>query len=69
MLEEGERVWLKKKRRKAAKEYKGYLHVVKGGESMYTISQLYGIRLKNLYKLNDLPPYYIIKVGDRLRVR
>jgi len=69
VLEAGEIVWLKKKRRKAAKEYKGYRHVVVAGESMYGISQRYGIRLKNLYKMNDLPPFYIIKVGDRLRVR
>ena len=69
MLDEGEYVWLKKKRRKAPREYKDFCHVVKPGESIYSISQLYGIRLKYLYKMNNLPPYYIIQVGDRLRVR
>ncbi len=68
MLEEGEYVWLKKKRSKAPKEYKGEYHVVAAGESMYTIAQRYGIRLKYLYKKNDLPPYYEIRVGDKLRV-
>ena len=68
-LEEGERIWLAKKRRKAPKEYKGYKHRVKSGESMYTIAQHYGIRLKNLYKLNDLSPDYVIEVGDVLKVR
>ena len=68
-LEEGEIVWLKKKRSKAPKDYKGRLHYVKAGESMYSISQLYGIRLKKLYKLNDLPSYYQIRVGDALRLR
>lgn len=68
MLEEGEYVWLKKKRSKAPKEYKGKYHVVAAGESMYTIAQRYGIRLKYLYKKNDLPPYYEIRVGDKLRV-
>lgn len=68
-VEEGERIWLQKKRRKAPKEYKYRPHIVKGGESMYTIAQYYGIRLKNLYKMNDLPPEYRIKVGDRLYVR
>ena len=68
-LEEGEYVWLKKKRRKAPREYKGFIHYVKDGESMYTIAQKYGIRLKNLYKMNDLAPDYIIRVGQPLRVR
>lgn len=68
-LEEGEIVWLQKKRRNAPKEYKHRPHVVKSGESMYTISQRYGIRLKRLYKMNDLTPEYQIKVGDVLRIR
>ena len=68
-VEEGERIWLQKKRRKAPKEYKHRPHIVKGGESMYTIAQYYVIRLKNLYKMNELPPEYRIKVGDRLYVR
>ena len=69
VLEEGEIVWLKKKQNKAPKNYKGRLHYVKNGESMYSISQLYGIKLKKLYKLNDLPPTYQIRVGDALRLR
>ena len=69
MLEAGEVVWLKKKRTKAPKEYKNRPHVAVAGESMYTISQKYGIRLKKLYKLNGLQPDYQLRVGDRLRVR
>lgn len=69
VLEEGEIVWLKKKQNKAPKNYKGRLHFVKNGESIYSISQLYGIKLKKLYKLNNLPPTYQIRVGDALRVR
>jgi LysM repeat protein len=42
---------------------------VEPGESMYTISQRYGIRLKYLYKMNKLSPDYIIRPGDLLRVR
>ena len=68
-LEEGERIWLKKKRRRAPKEYKGYVYRVEAGESMYSISQRFGIRLKNLYKMNELSPDYIIQVGDPLRIR
>jgi LysM repeat protein len=69
MLEEGEIVWLKKKRSKAPKSEKGRLHYVRAGESMYSIAQLYGIRLKSLYKLNHLQPDYQIRVGDGLKLR
>ena len=69
VLEEGEIVWLKKKARKAPKEYKGHPHRVQTGESMYSIAQKYGIRVKYLYKMNDLAPDYQIRVGDLLRIR
>lgn len=68
-LKEGEVVWLKKKQRKAPKDYKGRLHYVREGESMYSIAQMYGIRLKNLYKINHLSPEYQIRVGDGLKLR
>ena len=68
-LQEGEVVWLKKKQSKASKEYKGRTHHVRPGESMYTIAQKYGIRLKSLYKLNKLTPDYEIHVGDELKLR
>ena len=68
-IEEGERIWLKKKRRHAPKEYKGYVYRVEAGDSMYGIAQRFGIRLKHLYKMNDLSPDYIIQVGDPLRIR
>jgi LysM repeat protein len=68
-LDEGEVIWLKKKRTKAPKDYKGRLHYVRSGESMYTLAQKYGIRLKNLYKMNHLSPDYQIRVGDGLRLR
>ncbi|MDE7456344.1 MAG: glucosaminidase domain-containing protein [Prevotella sp.] len=69
LLEEGEIIWLQKKRRKAPKEFKNRPHRVEAGESMYTISQRYGIQLKSLYKMNNLSPNYVIRTGDRLRVR
>ena len=69
VLQEGEVVWLKKKQTKASKEYKGRTHHVRPGESMYTIAQKYGIRLKSLYKMNKLTPDYAIQVGDELKLR
>ncbi len=70
VLSEGEIVWLKKKKTKAPKSEEGRLYYVKAGDSMYDISQKYGIRLKNLYKLNKLSPAdYHISVGDALKLR
>lgn len=67
-LQVGDILYLEKKNRKASKEY--IVHVLRAGESMYSISQKYGIRLKNLYKLNkmdedDPAP----EVGTILRLR
>ena len=67
-LREGDVIYLRKKQKKADRKFKNQMHTVKPGESMYTISQLYGMRLKNLYKLNGLKSNYNISVGDRLRV-
>lgn len=67
-LAAGDVIYLKKKRKKATKEYKNRPHIVQIGESMYLISQKYGIRLSSLYKKNHLSPDYQIKVGDKLRV-
>jgi LysM repeat protein len=68
VIQDGEIIYLKKKRSKADKTYKKRPHIVKPGESMYSIAQFYGIRLKSLYKKNDLTPDYQIRVGDTLRV-
>ena len=68
-LVEGEMIWLKKKQTKAPKEYKKYLHYVRPGESMYSIAQKYGIRLKSLYKLNKMSPDHTLMVGEALRLR
>ena len=68
VLAEGDIIYLKKKRKHADKDFKNRPHVVKPGESMYDIAQKYGIRLKSLYKMNDLSDDYQIKIGDVLRV-
>ncbi|MBO1364408.1 glucosaminidase domain-containing protein [Prevotella sp. A2931] len=67
-LQVGETIYLKKKQRHAEKIYKHRPHIVKAGESMYSIAQFYGIRLKSLYKMNHLSPDYEIRVGEALRV-
>ena len=66
-LEAGDIIYLKSKKKKASKPHTVY--IVKDGDSMHTISQKYGIRLKNLYKMNRKDDEYIPEVGDRLRLR
>lgn len=66
----GDILYLRKKKKKASKEFKDKTHIVQPGESMYGISQMYGIRMKSLYKLNKLSPRkYEIQVGDVLKLR
>lgn len=69
VLSPGDIVYLKNKRSKGAKEFAGVPHVVEVGQSLYDISQMYGIHLKNLYKLNALSPDYVAKKGDLIWVR
>lgn len=68
-LQAGDIVYLEKKRSKADRSLKGKYHIVKVGESMHRIAQLYGIRIKTLYKNNDLPDNYIPQAGQYLRIR
>ncbi|MDD4403638.1 MAG: glucosaminidase domain-containing protein [Parabacteroides sp.] len=66
-LQPGDIVYLEKKKKKADKPY--YDHVVQIGESMHSISQHYGVRLKSLYKLNKKDMEYIPAEGDVLKLR
>lgn len=61
----GQMVYLEMKRKKGAASW----HVVKPGETMYMISQMNGIRLKNLYRLNDLEPGTPVRQGQKLLLR
>lgn len=49
-IKEGDIVYLKPKRRRGSEKY----HTLKEGETMYMISQQYGIKLKHLYRRNRL---------------
>lgn len=69
VLPVGMHVFLDKKAKKADAQYKDTWHKVKTGESMYSISQFYGIRLENLYKMNFKDDSYIPVADDLLKVR
>ncbi|WP_455498155.1 glucosaminidase domain-containing protein [Coprobacter sp.] len=66
-LDEGMVIYLEKKNKKADKAYKR--HVVSAGESMHDISQIYGMRIKYLYKLNNKDLEYVPAEGDVLILR
>jgi len=51
-LNPGQFIYLQPKRRKAARGNE--IHVVKPGETMYDISQIYGVKLERLYRMNLL---------------
>ncbi|WP_321517717.1 glucosaminidase domain-containing protein [uncultured Bacteroides sp.] len=66
-LAEGDIVYLHEKKKHASEKHT--VHVVREDDSMHSISQLYGIRLKNLYKLNVKSGEYIPQVGDLIWLR
>lgn len=65
----GDLIYLKQKQKYAPKDYKGRRHYVRAGESMHSIAQQYGMKMKSLYKLNHLKPSHQLCVGEELRVR
>lgn len=66
-LQEGDVVYLERKHKRAVEPYR--VHTVAIGDSMHSISQRYGIRLENLYKMNDKDEDYVPEEGDVLRLQ
>lgn len=66
-LSEGDIVYFQKKKPRADQPY--FEHVVQIGESMYSISQKYGVQLRNLYRLNKKSYEYVPEEGDVLKLR
>lgn len=60
-------IYLQKKNSKAEPPY--FTYVVQVGDSMHSISQKFGMKMKNLYKLNDKDADYVPEEGDILRLR
>lgn len=66
----GDVIYLEKKQRHASREFrKRPIHIVEENQSIHDIAQLYGIRLKKLYKMNKWEKDHDIKPGDILRIR
>ena len=66
-LNEGDIVYLQKKNKKMKGDYT--LHIIQPGESIHSIAQTYGVRMKTLYKLNHLDEDYIPNDGDTLKLK
>ena len=64
-IAEGDVVYLKPKRRRGTEK----AHVVQEGESMYQISQMYGIKLKQLYRRNRLEMGEEVAAGQTVYMR
>lgn len=64
-LLEGDVVYLQPKRNHAAVDY----HVVKPGDTLHSISQKYGVKIKRIMKLNDLEKDARLNPGDTLILR
>ena len=68
VLQAGERIYLRKKKKHASDE-DGYIYVVKNGDSMHTVAQLFAIRLRKLQKLNkNIVDDATLHIGTILRI-
>lgn len=65
-LKAGQLIYLHKKKRKS-KEF--HYHSLRSGESLWDVSQLYGIRLKRIYKMNDLNEGSRPSAGTAIKLR
>lgn len=68
VIKEGDIIYLEKKNKRATRDFE--FHTVVEGESLYSISQKYGIRLEYIYRMNpQYESYTTLKVGDAIRLR
>ena len=66
-LHRGDVVYLQAKKRKAAKGSDQY--IVEEGMGMHEISQKFAVKLKRLYRMNDVKEGYVPNVGDVVILR
>ena len=66
-LVNGQIIYIQPKRNKAEKGFE--THEVQEGETMYTISQKYAVKLKKLYKRNNLLPGFRLDKGQIIKLR
>jgi len=45
-----------------------YLHIVKPGQSFWSIAVAYGVTIKDILRWNNLPESYVLQTGDELQI-
>jgi|APSaa5957512535_1039671.scaffolds.fasta_scaffold00016_48 LysM repeat protein len=61
----GEIIYLQPKRRNARKTY----HTVQAGETVWHVSQRFGVKIKRLIKINDLTKDGTLNAGQKVKLR
>lgn len=64
-IEEGDRIYLQPKRNKGEQEF----HIVQNEESLRDISQKYGVKLKKLYKYNNIEEGSKVVTGQKIALQ
>ena len=67
LLQDKQVIYIQPKRNKA--EFGKDTHTVKEGETLYSISHLYAVKMNKLIRKNNLTPDYKVKVGEILYLR
>ncbi len=65
VFEKGDIVYLQPKRRRGEQSH----HIVEDGETIYDISQKYGVRMQQLYRRNDIEPGEEVEPGQKIQLR
>lgn len=64
---EDEIIYIEPKKNKAKRPYK--YHTIQKGETLSYVSRLYAVKLKSIFKMNDMDENTVLHVGDNIRLR
>lgn len=66
-FKENEIVYIEPKKQKAARRYK--YHTIQKGETLSYVSRLYAVKLKSLYKKNNMDKNTVLQIGQNIKLR
>ena len=66
-LRDNEIIYIEPKKNKAMRRYE--YHTIQKGETLSYVSRLYGVKLKSLFKMNDMDENSVLHIGDNIRLR
>ena len=67
ILKENEIIYIEPKRNKSMRRYE--YHTIQKGETLSYVSRLYAVKLKSIFKMNDMDEKTVLQVGDNIRLR